>query len=68
MHSHATWSLDKSSLLLNGLNRTVTTIFSSLVFGPPGVDAGVLSIFEAGVPGVLAVIIMFNPFALLQKS
>lgn len=55
MHSHATWSLANCSLLLRGLNLTVTTIFSSLALEPPGVETGVLSIFSSlalGPPGV----------------
>lgn len=56
MQSHATWSLADCSFLLKGLNRTVTTIFSSLTLDPPGVDTGVLSVFEAGVLGVRTVI------------
>ena len=56
MQSHATWSLANCSLLFRGLSLTVTTIFSSLALGRLGVDTGVLSIFEAGVPGVLTVI------------
>jgi len=56
MHSHATWSFAACSRLLNGLRRTVTTIFSSLALGPPGVDAGVLSALEDGVvTGVLSI-------------
>ncbi|KAK1297992.1 hypothetical protein QJS10_CPB14g00447 [Acorus calamus] len=48
----------RCSFLLRGLNRTVMKIFSSFAFGPPGVDMGVLSIFEAGVLGVLTVILV----------
>jgi len=54
--SQAIWSLANCSFLFKGLNLTVTTIFSSFALGPPGVVAGVLSILEAGVPGVLSVI------------
>lgn len=59
-HCHATWSFANCSLLFNGLNLTVTTIFSSFALWPPGVDAGVLSTFEAGVPGVLINVILIR--------
>lgn len=50
IHSHATWSFAACSLVLKGLNLTVTTILSSLAaFGPPGVDAGVRFTRDAGV-------------------
>lgn len=48
------------SLLFKGRKRTVTTIFSSLTLEPPGVDTGVLSIFEAGVPGFFTVILIYR--------
>lgn len=56
--SHARRSYIACSLRLIGLIRTVTNIFSSRTFGPPGVDAGVLCILDNGVAGVPTIFIL----------
>lgn len=56
MISHVTRSYAANSLELRGLIRTVTKIFSSRTFGPPGVHAGDLLIFDDGVTAATIVI------------
>ncbi len=56
MQSQAMRSYIACSLRLNGLNLTVTNIFSSRTLGPPGVDEGVLRILDNGVAAGVRII------------